>query len=34
MGKEGAFEVIKIIKTGIREEKTILLPIQLITSGK
>lgn len=30
MGKEGTNEVIKIIKTGIREEKTILIPVNLV----
>ena len=31
MGSEGAHEVIKMIKTGIREEKTILVPAYLKT---
>lgn len=34
LGKEGTNEVIKIIRSGIRDEKTILIPVNLIINSK
>lgn len=34
LGKEGTHEVIKIIHSGIRDEKTILIPVHLIINQK